>query len=154
RAAQTDPMPPRPMMRSRRNLPAITLPGESSRCVDVKWVSVRSRTRLQERKRPRAEAYHAAAPAGVFHRAALRAHLLLQAMASTATATPYDSTPPRAEPSSTFGLAMALFLVSGATGLLYEVAFSKLLAYVFGATAYAISTVLASFMGGLALGAH
>lgn len=48
----------------------------------------------------------------------------------------------------------ALFLVSGATGLLYEVAFSKLLAYVFGATAYAVSTVLAAFMGGLALGAH
>lgn len=40
------------------------------------------------------------------------------------------------------------------TGLLYEVAFSKLLAYVFGATAYAVSTVLAAFMAGLALGAH
>jgi spermidine synthase len=50
-------------------------------------------------------------------------------------------------------LVSTLFLVSGATGLLYEVAFSKLLAYVFGATAYAVSTVLASFMGGLALGA-
>jgi spermidine synthase len=49
---------------------------------------------------------------------------------------------------------MALFFVSGATGLLYEVAFSKLLAYVFGATAYAVSAVLAAFMGGLALGAH
>jgi spermidine synthase len=53
-----------------------------------------------------------------------------------------------------FPLVAALFLVSGATGLLYEVAFSKLLAYVFGATAYAVSTVLAAFMGGLALGAH
>src|SRR5262245_20755311 len=53
-----------------------------------------------------------------------------------------------------FHLALALFLISGATGLLYEVAFSKLLAYVFGATAYAVSTVLAAFMGGLALGAH
>jgi spermidine synthase len=53
-----------------------------------------------------------------------------------------------------FPFVAALFLVSGATGLLYEVAFSKLLAYVFGATAYAVSTVLASFMGGLALGAH
>jgi spermidine synthase len=48
----------------------------------------------------------------------------------------------------------ALFLVSGATGLLYQVAFSKLLAYVFGATAYSVSAVLAAFMGGLALGAH
>lgn len=53
-----------------------------------------------------------------------------------------------------FPLIAALFLISGATGLLYEVAFSKLLAYVFGATAYAVSTVLAAFMGGLALGAH
>ncbi|KYF77745.1 hypothetical protein BE11_43375 [Sorangium cellulosum] len=51
---------------------------------------------------------------------------------------------------SRFPLVAALFFVSGATGLLYEVAFSKLLAYVFGATAYAVSTVLASFMGGLA----
>ena len=55
---------------------------------------------------------------------------------------------------SRFPLVAALFLVSGATGLLYEVAFSKLLGYVFGATAYAVSTVLAAFMGGLALGAH
>lgn len=55
---------------------------------------------------------------------------------------------------SRFPLVAALFFISGATGLLYEVAFSKLLAYVFGATAYAVSTVLAAFMGGLALGAH
>ncbi len=47
-----------------------------------------------------------------------------------------------------------MFLVSGATGLLYEVAFSKVLATIFGATAYAISTVLAAFMAGLALGSH
>jgi len=53
-----------------------------------------------------------------------------------------------------FSLVVTLFLVSGSTGLLYEVAFGKLLAYVFGATAYAVSTVLAAFMGGLALGAH
>lgn len=59
---------------------------------------------------------------------------------------------PRVRPR--FSLVVLLFLVSGSTGLLYEVAFGKLLGYVFGATAYAISTVLASFMGGLALGAH
>lgn len=53
-----------------------------------------------------------------------------------------------------FSLVVTLFLVSGSTGLLYEVAFGKLLAYVFGATAYAVSTVLAAFMGGMALGAH
>jgi spermidine synthase len=50
-------------------------------------------------------------------------------------------------------LTYGLFLVSGATGLLYEVAFSKVLATIFGATAYAISTVLSAFMAGLALGA-
>lgn len=55
---------------------------------------------------------------------------------------------------SRFSLIACLFFVSGATGLLYEVAFSKQLAYIFGATAYAVSTVLASFMAGLALGAH
>ncbi|WP_338046549.1 fused MFS/spermidine synthase [Polyangium spumosum] len=53
-----------------------------------------------------------------------------------------------------FSLVVTLFLVSGSTGLLYEVAFGKLLGYVFGATAYAVSTVLAAFMAGLALGAH
>ncbi|NUO52475.1 MAG: fused MFS/spermidine synthase [Polyangiaceae bacterium] len=46
-----------------------------------------------------------------------------------------------------------LFLLSGATGLLYEVAFCKVLSTIFGATAYAVSTVLSAFMAGLALGA-
>jgi spermidine synthase len=55
---------------------------------------------------------------------------------------------------SRFSLVAALFFVSGATGLLYEVAFSKLLGYVFGATAYAVSAVLSAFMAGMALGAH
>jgi spermidine synthase len=55
---------------------------------------------------------------------------------------------------SRYTLVATLFLISGSTGLLYEVAFSKLLGYVFGATAYAVSTVLSAFMAGLALGAH
>ena len=55
---------------------------------------------------------------------------------------------------SRFTNIAALFLVSGMTGLLYEVAFSKLLGYVFGATAYAVSAVLAAFMAGMAAGAH
>ncbi len=42
-----------------------------------------------------------------------------------------------------------LFLLSGGTALLYQVAFSKRLATIFGATAYAISAVLAAFMAGL-----
>jgi spermidine synthase len=47
-----------------------------------------------------------------------------------------------------------LFLLSGATALLYQVAFGKKLATIFGATAYAVSAVLAAFMAGLALGSH
>ena len=38
--------------------------------------------------------------------------------------------------------------------MLYQVAFGKKLSTIFGATAYAVSAVLAAFMGGLALGSH
>lgn len=48
----------------------------------------------------------------------------------------------------------ALFFTSGATALLYQVAFGKKLGTIFGATAYAVSAVLAAFMGGLALGSY
>src|SRR5215813_11132512 len=44
------------------------------------------------------------------------------------------------------------FVLSGATGLIYEVLWARMLGLVFGATTLAISTVLAAFMGGLALG--
>src|SRR2546423_5277122 len=44
------------------------------------------------------------------------------------------------------------FLLSGATGLIYEVVWARMLGLVFGATTVAISAVLAAFMGGLALG--
>src|SRR3989440_11916108 len=46
-----------------------------------------------------------------------------------------------------------LFLVSGAAGLIYEVVWARLLKDVFGVTAYAVATVLAAYLGGLALGA-
>ncbi len=45
-----------------------------------------------------------------------------------------------------------LFFFSGACALVYQVMWLRLLALVFGVTVYAASTVLASFMGGLALG--
>lgn len=51
-------------------------------------------------------------------------------------------------------LVAVLYGLSGGLGLVYEVAFNKYLALVFGATAYASSAVLVAFMGGLALGAH
>jgi spermidine synthase len=44
------------------------------------------------------------------------------------------------------------FVLSGATGLIYEVLWARMLGLVFGATTLAVSTVLAAFMGGLALG--
>src|SRR5437870_874010 len=47
---------------------------------------------------------------------------------------------------------IVLFFASGFSGLVYQVAWVRLLTPVFGVTAYAISTVIASFMGGLALG--
>ena len=45
-----------------------------------------------------------------------------------------------------------LFFLSGSTGLVFEVVFTRLLQHIFGSTAYAASTVLAAFMGGLAIG--
>src|ERR1044072_2887617 len=44
------------------------------------------------------------------------------------------------------------FILSGATGLIYEILWARMLGLVFGATTLAVSTVLAAFMGGLALG--
>jgi spermidine synthase len=46
-----------------------------------------------------------------------------------------------------------LFFFSGASSLIFEAIFTRLLTYTFGNTAYAVSTVLAAFLGGLALGA-
>src|SRR5919202_6421110 len=46
----------------------------------------------------------------------------------------------------------ACFVLSGATGLIYEVLWARMLGLVFGATTFAVSAVLAAFMGGLALG--
>jgi spermidine synthase len=50
-------------------------------------------------------------------------------------------------------LTRAIFFLSGSAGLIYEVVWSRLLKEVFGVTAYAIAVVLATYLGGLALGA-
>ncbi len=47
-----------------------------------------------------------------------------------------------------------LFAVSGISGLVYELVWIRLLSHLLGGTTLAISTVLAAFMGGLALGSH
>jgi spermidine synthase len=51
-------------------------------------------------------------------------------------------------------LIVACFLLSGATGLLYEVIWGRYLALFIGTSTYAHTVVLATFMGGLALGNH
>ena len=47
---------------------------------------------------------------------------------------------------------LLLFLLSGASALVYQVLWMRLLALVFGVTVHAASTVLAAFMAGLAVG--
>ncbi|HET9482082.1 MAG TPA: fused MFS/spermidine synthase [Candidatus Polarisedimenticolia bacterium] len=47
---------------------------------------------------------------------------------------------------------LIIFFLSGASGLVYQVVWSRSLVLVFGSTTHAVSTVLAAFMGGLALG--
>ncbi len=58
---------------------------------------------------------------------------------------------PRAPPRS---ILLLLFLLSGGTGLVHEVAWTRLFTLVFGSTALAVSSVLAAFMAGLAIGAR
>ncbi len=55
-------------------------------------------------------------------------------------------------PLGMFLAVSVLFLTTGACGLIYQVAWQRHLLNLFGATIYSISTVLAAFMGGLALG--
>ena len=44
----------------------------------------------------------------------------------------------------------ALFFVSGACGLVYQVVWVRMLPTILGVSAYAVGTVLAAFMAGLA----
>lgn len=61
-----------------------------------------------------------------------------------------ESSPP--PPWSTVWLLGCCFFLSGATALVYEVVWLRMLGLVFGHTVHAITTVLAAFMAGLALG--
>jgi len=60
--------------------------------------------------------------------------------------------PSRSEQASVRRVILALFFLSGACGLVYEVVWMRMLTLVFGVTAFASSTILASFFAGLALG--
>jgi spermidine synthase len=61
---------------------------------------------------------------------------------------------PRRNSSPIFPLIAFLFFGSGATALIYEVAWLRALILIFGSTAFAVSTVLATFMAGLAVGSY
>jgi spermidine synthase len=50
--------------------------------------------------------------------------------------------------------AALCFFLSGAAGLVYEAVWSKQLSYVLGSSLHAVATVVAAFLGGLALGAR
>jgi len=51
-------------------------------------------------------------------------------------------------------IVLVLFTLSGVSGLIYEIVWIRMLSHLLGGTSYAISTVLAAFMGGLALGSR
>ncbi len=51
-----------------------------------------------------------------------------------------------------FGLILLLFVASGFSSLIYQVVWTRMMVFVFGSTTFATATVLAVFMGGLALG--
>src|SRR5688500_233129 len=53
-----------------------------------------------------------------------------------------------------FGLLLLVFLLSGVSGLIYQVLWQRQLSLVFGVSAYATATVLGAFMAGLALGGY
>jgi spermidine synthase len=55
-------------------------------------------------------------------------------------------------PAALLAALAALFFLSGASALIYQVLWLRLLGLVFGVTVYAASTVWAAFMGGLAIG--
>lgn len=62
---------------------------------------------------------------------------------------------PQAAPTATANpwFLYGIFFVSGAAALIYQVVFGKELTYVFGSMGTATNTVLATYMGGMALGA-
>ena len=52
------------------------------------------------------------------------------------------------------GIGLFCFFFSGVAGLIYEVVWTRMLTQIFGNTTYAIATVLAAFMAGLAIGSY
>lgn len=72
---------------------------------------------------------------------------------------PQASSPPLSSRASTLpaaasGVIFLCFLLSGASALVYQVAWVRHLTLILGATSLAVSTVLTAFMAGLALGSY
>src|SRR5258708_31200924 len=78
-------------------------------------------------------------------------HSARQALAALRQTT-RDSTTSTWRPSAAIIGLLVCFFLSGAAGLIYEIAWTKSLGLLFGHTVYANATVLAVFMGGLAAG--
>jgi len=51
------------------------------------------------------------------------------------------------------GAVLAIFILSGAAGLVYEIVWARQLVLIFGNTTQAVSTILTGFFGGMAIGA-
>ena len=64
------------------------------------------------------------------------------------------SRPVRGGQNSAVWAVLFCFFASGLSGLVYQVVWVRELVLVFGATTFAVSTVLTAFMGGLALGSY
>ena len=64
-----------------------------------------------------------------------------------------DSSGPNRDPLIVRRAAFLAFLLSGASSLIFQSIWSRMLHHVFGATSVAISTVVTAFMAGLGLGA-
>ncbi len=64
---------------------------------------------------------------------------------------PPDASPAR--PGRYFGLLLLCFFLSGLAALIYQTAWTRQFAFVFGTSELAVASVLAAYMGGLALGA-
>lgn len=60
----------------------------------------------------------------------------------------------RAFPSGLLLVICILFFISGATGLVYEVVWTRFFTIVYGNTTFGVSAVLTAFMGGLGLGSY
>ncbi|HEY0469292.1 MAG TPA: spermidine synthase, partial [Polyangiaceae bacterium] len=78
----------------------------------------------------------------------------MRAQAPQAAADSTRASEPSGSQAPPISLTLSLFVLSGATGLIDQLCFSKYLSYIVGSTAYAVSAVLAAFMTGLAIGAH